>query len=205
MIPIAAGAKIWIATGHTDMRKGMQGLALLVQEGFGRDPFAGCSASIWMGRRGNLDYQSACNTGVNIASRMTLELARLILTTVQCSPEGLVLGAVALIGGHEHGVMLALDFVEPIAKGIEKILVGRAGPSRVKSMQKSLSVTGRSTGDEPGRARKEHSGKIRVSGFVAHPHSCGRRAGGYCFGHERSTDAPPSFYSILNWWRLKNR
>lgn len=31
MIPIAAGARIWIATGHTDMRKGMQGLALLVQ------------------------------------------------------------------------------------------------------------------------------------------------------------------------------
>ena len=58
MIPIAAGAKIWIATGHTDMRKGMQGLALLVQEGFGRDPFAGCSASIWMGRRGNLDGES---------------------------------------------------------------------------------------------------------------------------------------------------
>ncbi len=27
--------------GHTDMRKGMQGLALLVQEGLGRDPFAG--------------------------------------------------------------------------------------------------------------------------------------------------------------------
>ncbi|MCP2132924.1 hypothetical protein ABH977_008285 [Bradyrhizobium ottawaense] len=26
MIPIAAGARIWIATGHTDMRKGMQGL-----------------------------------------------------------------------------------------------------------------------------------------------------------------------------------
>ena len=41
MIPIAAGARIWIATGHTDMRKGMQGLALLVQEGLGRDPFAG--------------------------------------------------------------------------------------------------------------------------------------------------------------------
>ena len=41
MIPIAAGARIWIATGHTDMRKGMQGLALLVEEGLGRDPFAG--------------------------------------------------------------------------------------------------------------------------------------------------------------------
>ncbi|MCK1730979.1 IS66 family insertion sequence element accessory protein TnpB [Bradyrhizobium sp. 142] len=29
---------MWIATGHTEMRKGMQGLALLVQEGLGRDP-----------------------------------------------------------------------------------------------------------------------------------------------------------------------
>ena len=29
------------ANGHTDMRKGMNGLALLVQEGLGRDPFAG--------------------------------------------------------------------------------------------------------------------------------------------------------------------
>ena len=44
MIPVPTGVRIWIAT-HTDMRKGMQGLALLVQEGLGRDPFAGdCSA-----------------------------------------------------------------------------------------------------------------------------------------------------------------
>jgi transposase len=41
MIPVPTGVRIWIATGHTDMRKGMQGLALLVQEGLGRDPFAG--------------------------------------------------------------------------------------------------------------------------------------------------------------------
>jgi transposase len=39
MIPVPSGVRIWIATGHTDMRKGMQGLALLVQEGLGRDPF----------------------------------------------------------------------------------------------------------------------------------------------------------------------
>ena len=31
MIP--PGARVWIALGHTDMRKGMQGLALLVQQG----------------------------------------------------------------------------------------------------------------------------------------------------------------------------
>jgi hypothetical protein len=34
----AAGVRIWIATGHTDMRNGMEGLALLVQEGLGRYP-----------------------------------------------------------------------------------------------------------------------------------------------------------------------
>jgi transposase len=47
MIPVAAGVRIWIATGQTDMRRSMNGLALLVQEGLGRDPFAGdvlCSA-----------------------------------------------------------------------------------------------------------------------------------------------------------------
>ena len=41
MIPISSSVRIWIASGHTDMRKGMQGLSLLVQEGLGRDPFAG--------------------------------------------------------------------------------------------------------------------------------------------------------------------
>jgi transposase len=41
MIPIASGVRIWIATSHTDMRKGMRGWALLVHEGLGRDPFVG--------------------------------------------------------------------------------------------------------------------------------------------------------------------
>lgn len=40
MIPIASSVRIWLATGHTDMRRGMPGLALLVQEGVGRDPCA---------------------------------------------------------------------------------------------------------------------------------------------------------------------
>ena len=35
MIPISSALRIWIATGHTDMRKGMQGLSLLVQESLG--------------------------------------------------------------------------------------------------------------------------------------------------------------------------
>jgi transposase len=41
VIPIPSGVRVWIATGHTDMRRGMQGLALQVQEGLKRDPHAG--------------------------------------------------------------------------------------------------------------------------------------------------------------------
>jgi transposase len=36
MIPIPSGVRVWIATGHTDMRRGMQGLALQVQESLKR-------------------------------------------------------------------------------------------------------------------------------------------------------------------------
>jgi transposase len=33
--------RVWIATGHTDMRRGMNSLAVLVQEAFKRDPHGG--------------------------------------------------------------------------------------------------------------------------------------------------------------------
>ncbi|TIX37970.1 MAG: transposase, partial [Mesorhizobium sp.] len=32
MIPVPVGVKVWLATGHTDMRKGFPGLSLMVQE-----------------------------------------------------------------------------------------------------------------------------------------------------------------------------
>lgn len=41
MIPIASRVRVWIATGYTDMRRGMNSLALLVQEDFKRDPHGG--------------------------------------------------------------------------------------------------------------------------------------------------------------------
>jgi transposase len=53
VIPLPAGVRIWIATGHTDMRRGMRGLALQVQEGLGRDPFAG-DVFVFRGRSGSL-------------------------------------------------------------------------------------------------------------------------------------------------------
>ena len=53
MIPIPSGVKVWIATGVTDMRRGMNGLSLQVQEAFGRDPHAG-DLYDFRGRRGDL-------------------------------------------------------------------------------------------------------------------------------------------------------
>ncbi|MGZ9111498.1 MAG: IS66 family insertion sequence element accessory protein TnpB [Rhodoplanes sp.] len=32
------GVRVWVAAGHTDMRRGMRGLALQVQEALKRDP-----------------------------------------------------------------------------------------------------------------------------------------------------------------------
>jgi transposase len=51
MIP--PGARVWIAMGHTDMRKGMQGLALLVQQHLARDPHGG-DLFVFRGRAGSL-------------------------------------------------------------------------------------------------------------------------------------------------------
>ena len=53
MIPVPAGIRVWLATGVTDMRRGMNGLSLQVQEGLGRDPHAG-DVFVFRGRRGNL-------------------------------------------------------------------------------------------------------------------------------------------------------
>ena len=53
MIAFPAGVKVWIAGGVTDMRRGMNTLALQVQEGLGRDPYAG-ELFCFRGRRGDL-------------------------------------------------------------------------------------------------------------------------------------------------------
>jgi transposase len=53
MIPIPVGVRVWLATGHTDMRKGFDGLALIVQETLKRDPHGG-HLFVFRGRRGDL-------------------------------------------------------------------------------------------------------------------------------------------------------
>jgi transposase len=53
MIAFPAGVRVWLATGHTDMRKGFDGLALLIQEQLKRDPHGG-HLFVFRGRRGAL-------------------------------------------------------------------------------------------------------------------------------------------------------
>jgi len=53
MITPPPGTRVWLAGGHTDMRKGFDGLAMLVQEKLKRDPFGG-QIFVFRGRRGYL-------------------------------------------------------------------------------------------------------------------------------------------------------
>jgi transposase len=53
MIPVGSDVRVWLALGRTDMRRGMTGLALQVQETLGRDPYAG-DLFIFRGRSGSL-------------------------------------------------------------------------------------------------------------------------------------------------------
>jgi transposase len=53
MITLASGTRVWLAVGRTDMRKGFDGLAALVQEKLAQDPFCG-HLFVFRGRRGDL-------------------------------------------------------------------------------------------------------------------------------------------------------
>ena len=53
MIPVPAVTRVWLASGHTDMRKGFDGLAILVQETLKRDPHDG-QLFVFRGKRGDL-------------------------------------------------------------------------------------------------------------------------------------------------------
>ena len=53
MIPVPSGVRVWLATGHTDMRKGFASLSLHVQEILRRDPLSG-QLFCFRGRRGDL-------------------------------------------------------------------------------------------------------------------------------------------------------
>lgn len=53
MIGVPLGTRVWVAAGVTDMRRGMDSLAALVQTALGEQPFSG-DVFVFRGRRGDL-------------------------------------------------------------------------------------------------------------------------------------------------------
>jgi transposase len=53
MIAPSPNVRVWLACGHTDMRKGFDGLAWLTQQQLGQDPFSG-QLFVFRGKRGDL-------------------------------------------------------------------------------------------------------------------------------------------------------
>lgn len=53
MIGLPLGTRVWIAAGVTDMRRGMDSLAALVQTALGEQPFSG-DVFVFRGKRGDL-------------------------------------------------------------------------------------------------------------------------------------------------------
>jgi transposase len=94
MIGPPPGVRIWLACGRTDMRKGMDGLAMLAQQVLNEDPFGGALFA-FRGRRGGLvkllsyDGQSLCLSSKRLESEhfvwpMT-DTDRVALTPAQLS------------------------------------------------------------------------------------------------------------------------
>jgi hypothetical protein len=57
MITLPSGVRVWLACGHTDMRKGMDGLAMLAQQVLEEDPFSGALLAF----RGKGGHQTTFN------------------------------------------------------------------------------------------------------------------------------------------------
>src|SRR5258708_34861696 len=65
MIPVPSGVRVWLAVGRTDMRRGMNGLALQVQEALKRDPHAG-DLYVFRGKSGKL-IKILCHDGLGMS------------------------------------------------------------------------------------------------------------------------------------------
>ncbi|MGI4959521.1 MAG: IS66 family insertion sequence element accessory protein TnpB [Janthinobacterium lividum] len=105
MIPVPGSARIWLASGHTDMRRGMPGLSLLVQEGFGRDPCAG-DVFVFRGRSGSL-LKAIWHDGLGLSLyAKRLDRGRFVWPTT-------VDGVVALTAGQMGYLLEGIDWRNP--------------------------------------------------------------------------------------------
>jgi transposase len=118
VIPIPSGVRVWIASGRTDMRRGMRGLALQVQEVLGRDPFAG-DVYVFRGRNGSL-IKAIWHDGIGLSLyAKRLDRGRFIWPQT-------VDGAVALTAAQMGYLLEGIDWRNPDKPG------ARRSPGRLK-------------------------------------------------------------------------
>lgn len=105
MIPVRSDILVWLASGHTDMRKGMGGLSRLIQEGLGRNPFAG-DVCVFRGRKGAL-IKALWHDGIGLSLyAKRLERGRFIWPST-------VDGLVHLSGGQISYLLEGIDWRNP--------------------------------------------------------------------------------------------
>ena len=109
MIPAPSGVRVWLAAGATDMRRGMNGLALQVQQALRRDPHAG-DLYVFRGKRGDL-MKILWHDGLGMSLyAKRLERGRFIWPT---PTDGVVAITAAQLGYMLEGI----DWRNPLAHG----------------------------------------------------------------------------------------
>jgi transposase len=105
MLAIPPGMRVWLASGHTDMRRGMNGLAAQVQQSLGRDPHAG-DLFVFRGRRGDL-IKILWHDGLGMSLyAKRLERGRLVWPSVTA-------GSVSILGSQLGYMLEGIDWRNP--------------------------------------------------------------------------------------------
>ena len=106
MIALPPGARVWLAAGATDMRRGMNGLARQVQHVLGHDPFNG-HLFVFRGRRGDLVKCLWWDTQGLVLYAKRLERGRFVWPTARD-------GAVAMTPAQLSMLLEGMDWRTPV-------------------------------------------------------------------------------------------
>jgi transposase len=115
MIALPSNVRVWLACGHTDMRRGFDGLASQVQQHLGHDPFNG-QFFVFRGKRGDL-IKVLCWDGQGLCLfAKRLEKGRFVWPQAKE-------GAVSLTPAQLSMLLEGIDWVRRITDGRQRVKV----------------------------------------------------------------------------------
>jgi transposase len=113
MIPVPSGVRVWLAVGHTDMRRGMNSLAVQVQQVLERDPHAG-DLYVFRGKRGHL-IKILWHDGIGMSLyAKRLERGRFIWPSPAKSAPAEAGGTVAITAAQLAYMLDGIDWRNPV-------------------------------------------------------------------------------------------